>query len=62
MKLVYLGKEWELAGSLTLGQALEQAGLRIENLIAVRDGKILKEDTVLDADDRVDLMDIMGGG
>jgi sulfur carrier protein ThiS len=62
MKLVYLSKEWEFAGPLTLGRALEQAGLRIENLIAVRDGEILREDAVLDREDRVDLMDIIGGG
>ena len=60
--MVYQGREWEFAGPLTLGQALKQAGLRMENLLAVRDGEILREDMVLDDEDRVVLMDIIGGG
>jgi sulfur carrier protein ThiS len=62
MKLIYRDREWELEGRMTVRQAIEKVGLIPETVLAVRDGKLLTEDTVLEPADTVKLVSVVSGG
>jgi len=62
MRIVHRDKEWELDGQMTVRQAIERVGLIPETVLAVRDGKLLTEDTVLEPDDEVKLISVVSGG
>lgn len=62
MKIVYREKEWELEGSKTLKQAIEQVGLSHRRVLALRDGRVVHKDTVLKEDDEVKLIAVISGG
>ncbi len=62
MRIVHRDKEWELEGRMTVRQAIEKVGLIPETVLAVRDGKLLTEDTVLEPDDEVKLISVVSGG
>jgi len=62
MRIVHRDKEWELEGRMTVREAIEKVGLIPETVLAVRDGKLLTEDTVLEPDDEVKLISVVSGG
>ncbi|HIP88197.1 MAG TPA: MoaD/ThiS family protein [Anaerolineales bacterium] len=62
MRIVHRDKEWELDGRMTVRQAIERVGLIPETVLAVRNGKLLTEDTVLEPDDEVKLISVVSGG
>ncbi|HEY75241.1 MAG TPA: MoaD/ThiS family protein [Thermoflexia bacterium] len=62
MRIIHRDKEWELEGRMTVRQAIEKVGLIPETVLAVRDGKLLTEDTVLEPDDEVKLISVVSGG
>jgi sulfur carrier protein ThiS len=62
MKIRYRDKEWELEGPLTVRQAIEEVGLSYKSLLAVRDGKVVTDDTTLDEDDEIKLLAVISGG
>ena len=62
MKLSHRKQEWELEGRMTVRQAVEKVGLIPETVLAVRDGKLLTEDTMLEPDDEVKLVSVISGG
>jgi sulfur carrier protein ThiS len=62
MKIVHRDKTWDLEGRMTVRQAVERVGLIPETVLAVRSGKLLTEDTVLQPDDEVKLVAVISGG
>lgn len=62
MKITYRDKEWELDGSRRVREAIEEVGLSPDTLIAVRNGKVVSEDMMLDEDDEVKLLAVISGG
>jgi len=62
MKIRYRDREWELEGPLTVRQAIEEVGLSSKTLLAVRDGKVVTDDTLLDEDDEIKLLAVISGG
>lgn len=62
MKIRYRDKEWELEGPLTVRQAIEEVGLSAKTLLAVRDGKVVSDDTRLDEDAEIKLLAVISGG
>lgn len=62
VKLIYRDREWELQGRMTVRQAIEKVGLIPETVLAVRDGKLLTEDTMLEPEDTVKLVSVVSGG
>jgi len=62
MRIVYRDKEWNLEGRMTVRQAVEKVGLIPETVLAVRRGKLLTEDTMLEPDDEVKLVAVVSGG
>ncbi len=62
MRIKHRDKEWELEGRMTVRRAVEKVGLIPETVLAVRDGRLLTEDTVLEADDEIKLVSVISGG
>lgn len=62
MKLIYRGQTWELKGNITIRDALKKVGLRPEAVLATREGKLLTEDVIAQADDVIKLVAVVSGG
>lgn len=62
MKIIYRDKQWELTGRRRVRDAIEKVGLIPQTVLAVRDGKLLTEDVMLDEDDEVKLVAVISGG
>jgi sulfur carrier protein len=62
MKITYRDREWELQGRRRLRDAIEEVGLVPQTVLAVRDGKLLTEDTMLEEDDEIKLIAVISGG
>ena len=62
MKVIYRNQEWELRGRWRVRDAIEEVGLVAQTVIAVRDGKLLTEDVILEDQDEVKLVAVISGG
>jgi len=62
MKIIYRDREWELHGRRRVRDAIKEVGLIPQAVLAVRDGKLLTEDVMLDEEDEVRLVAVISGG
>jgi sulfur carrier protein ThiS len=62
MKLIYRDKEWELHERRRVRDAIKEVGLMPQTVLAVRNGKLLTGDLMLDEDDEVKLVAVISGG
>jgi sulfur carrier protein len=62
MKITYRDKRWELQGRRRVRDAIKEVGLIPQTVLAVRGGKLLTEDVMLDEDDEVRLVAVISGG
>jgi sulfur carrier protein ThiS len=62
MKIRYRDKEWEIEGRRTVREAIEEVGLASKTLLAVRDGRVVSDDVMLEEDDEVKLLAVISGG
>ena len=61
-KIVYRDQEWEVKGGMTVRDAILKVGLKVEAVLALRDGKLITEDTVLRDEDEIKLVAVISGG
>jgi len=61
-KIVYRDQEWEVKGGMTVRDAILKVGLNVEAVLALRDGKLITEDTVLRDEDEIKLVAVISGG
>ena len=62
MKLIYRDQEWELQGRRRVRDAIKEVGLMPQTVLAVRNGKLLTGDLMLEEDDEVKLIAVISGG
>ena len=62
MKIVYRNKEWNLAHGMTVRDAIIKAGLDPEAILALRAGKLINEDTIVQENDIITLIAVVSGG
>ena len=62
MKIFYRDKQWELHGQRRVREAIKEIGLIPQAVLAVRDGKLLTEDVMLNEDDEIRLVAVISGG
>ncbi len=62
MKLIYRDRTFEMRGGMTVRDAIRKAGLDPEAVLAVRDGVLINEETILAEDDVVKLVAVVSGG
>jgi sulfur carrier protein len=62
VKVIFREKEWELRGGMTVRDAILKVGLNPQAVLAVRDGKLINEATILRDGDTVKLIAVISGG
>jgi sulfur carrier protein ThiS len=62
MKIIYRDQQWELQGRRRVRDAIKETGLVPHTVLAVRDGKLLTEDVMLNEDDEIRLVAVISGG
>lgn len=62
MKVIYRDKEWVIHGRKRVREVIEEVGLVPHTVLAVRDGKLLTEDVLLEEDDQIRLVAVISGG
>ncbi len=61
-KLVYRDKQWEVPAGTSVREAIQQAGLDPDLVMAVRGRKVVPEATPLKAEDVIKLVPVVAGG
>ena len=62
VKIVYRDQEWEIKEGMTLRDAILKAGLNVEAVLALREGKLIAEDTILRDGDEIELIAVASAG
>mgnify|MGYP000577911907 FL=1 len=62
MKVIYRDKTWELRGGMTVRDAIRKVGLDPEAVLALRNGVLVNEETILNEDDELKLVAVVSGG
>ena len=60
--LKFRDKEWTLPAGMTVRDAIKKAGLQVEGVLPVRDGKLITEDTLTKPGDEIKLVAVVSGG
>jgi len=62
VKVIFRDKEWKLRPGMTVRDAILKVGLNPQAVLAVRDGKLINEATILRDGDTVKLIAVISGG
>jgi len=63
VKLVYRNKEYEVPAGMTVRDAIKKVGLQPETILAVVDGKLVTDDTIIRAEMKtIKLVAVISGG
>ncbi len=62
VKLVYRQREWEVKAGMTVRDAILKTGLDPQAVLAVRDGKLINEATIVEEGDVIKLVAVVSGG
>ena len=62
IKLIYRNKHWELPAGMTVRDAILKCGLNPEQVLAVREGKLINESVLLKDNDEIKLVAVISGG
>jgi sulfur carrier protein ThiS len=60
--LLYRGRRIEARAGMTLRDAVRQAGLSPEGVLAAREGVLVTDDTILKAGEEIRLVAVISGG
>lgn len=60
--VVFRDKTWDVKSGSTVRHIIEKAGLNPESVLAVRDGKLINEETLTQDGDRIRLVSVVSGG
>ena len=62
VRVTYRDKTWEVRAGSTVRHIIEKAGLNPESVLAVRDGKLINEETLAQDGDAIKLVTVVSGG
>ncbi len=60
--LILRGKEYHVKANQTVKQALKEAGIPLETVLATREGELLTEDEILRDGEVIKLVAVISGG
>ena len=58
----YHDKEWEVKSGMTVRAAIEKAGLDPYAVLALRQKKLINDQTIIEPDDEIRLVNVISGG
>jgi sulfur carrier protein ThiS len=61
-KIRYRKQEWEVASGMTVRAAIEKIGLDPYAVLALRDKKLVNDQTILAPGDEIKLVNVVSGG
>ncbi|MGD8465097.1 MAG: MoaD/ThiS family protein [Anaerolineae bacterium] len=62
VKVIYREKTWEVKAGSTVRHVIEKAGLNPESILAVRNGKLVNDATLIQDGDTIKLVAVVSGG
>jgi sulfur carrier protein ThiS len=62
VKVIHRDKTWEVKPGSTVRHVIENAGLNPESVLALRDGKLINEETLTQDGDTIKLIAVVSGG
>ncbi len=62
IKITYRNKQWDLSGGMTVRDAILKCGLNPEQVLAIRNGKLIHEATILKDGEEIKLIAVISGG
>lgn len=62
VRLVFRDQEFEVRAGMTLNKALEKCDLNPHVVLALRQGKLITEDVILNEGDEIKLVAVISGG
>lgn len=62
VKIKYRDKEYEVSAGMTVRDAIKKIGLQPEAVLAVSDGKLVTDDTLIQPDMKIKLVAVVSGG
>jgi len=60
--VIYRDKTWEVKPGSTVRHIIDKAGLNPESVLAVRDGRLINEETLTQDGDTIKLVTVVSGG
>jgi sulfur carrier protein ThiS len=62
VKIVFRDQEWEVKSGMTVRAALEKIGLDPYSVLALRQRKLINDQTILEPGDEIRLVNVVSGG
>ena len=62
IRVTYRDKKWEIPGNITVRDLIVKVGLNPETILAVKNGKLINDGTLLGDEDDVKLIAVISGG
>jgi sulfur carrier protein ThiS len=62
VKITYRKQQWEVKPRMAVRDAILKVGLNPETVLAVRNGKLINEATILEKGDEIQLVAVISGG
>jgi sulfur carrier protein ThiS len=62
VRVIYRDRIWDIKPGSTVRHIIEKAGLNPESVLAVRDGKLINEETLTRDGDTIKLVTVVSGG
>jgi len=62
VKVIFRNVEWQIPGNITIRELITQLGLNPQSVLAVRDGKLVNNETRLGDQGEVKLISVISGG
>jgi sulfur carrier protein ThiS len=62
VKIILRGHEWELPHGMTIRDAILKVGLDPQSILALREGKLVNEETITRKNEVIKLISVVSGG
>ncbi|MGD2206344.1 MAG: MoaD/ThiS family protein [Anaerolineae bacterium] len=62
VKVIFRDRTWEVKPGSTVGRIIKDAGLNLESILALRDGKLINDATLTEDGDVIKLVAVVSGG
>jgi len=62
VKITYRKQEWEVASGMTVRAAIEKLGLDPYAVLALKNKKLINDQTILEPGDEIRLVNVISGG
>jgi len=62
IRVTYRDKKWELPGNITVRDLILSVGLNPATVLAVKDGQLVNDKTLLGEEDEIKLIAVISGG